>query len=52
MVMVIGIGVDIFQRVGDVLIRLTEWMGFGAMNKESSTIVKVDQRDFSEALRC
>lgn len=41
MVMVIVIGVDFFQRI-DVLIRLIQWMGFGAMNKENSTLVKVD----------
>lgn len=51
MVMVIGIGVDIFQMVGDFLIRLIEWLGYRAKNMETSTIVKVDQRDFSKVLR-
>lgn len=46
------LGMDFFQRIEVIfLMRFTGWMGFRAMNRESSTIVKLGQKDFSIVVR-
>lgn len=43
---------DFFQRIEVIfLMRFIGWMGFRVMNRESSTIVKLNQNDFSIAIR-